>query len=320
MSLASMTRTSESETQTLVRLLDQSLSVSQRDEVSLPWDAADNTRGLIRRFLANHWQVTRPSVRSSFYSDDQQALILSIFDSLLSAEWRPRVKQALRDDTKGHPWGQDQSIAILGTPGSGPWQFLFTGRHLTLRAQSDEASPFAFGGPLVYGHAATGFNETSGHPGNVYWPQAQAAGRVHGLLDARTRALAEVVLLPRESEIAFRERPQGAPVASFSPEARAAFLDLFDLLVQPFRAEDRASVRACVEAQGGIDSLHIAFARQPRMSAPLWDVWRIEGPAFVWHFQGWPHVHVWVHVASTPRTGGILVRHGAFLFPEHDRL
>ena len=25
--------------------------------------------------------------------------------------------------------------------------------------------------------------------------------------------------------------------------------------------------------------------------------WRVEGPAFVWHFRGAPHVHVWVNVA-----------------------
>lgn len=26
--------------------------------------------------------------------------------------------------------------------------------------------------------------------------------------------------------------------------------------------------------------------------------WRLEGPAFVWHWRGAPHVHVWVNVAD----------------------
>jgi hypothetical protein len=30
----------------------------------------------------------------------------------------------------------------------------------------------------------------------------------------------------------------------------------------------------------------------------VWDNWRLEGPAFVWHFRGAPHVHVWVHIAD----------------------
>jgi hypothetical protein len=30
----------------------------------------------------------------------------------------------------------------------------------------------------------------------------------------------------------------------------------------------------------------------------VWDIWRLEGPSFVWHFRGAPHVHVWVNVAG----------------------
>ena len=32
----------------------------------------------------------------------------------------------------------------------------------------------------------------------------------------------------------------------------------------------------------------------------VWDIWRLEGPSFVWHFRGTPHVHVWVNVADDP--------------------
>ena len=31
----------------------------------------------------------------------------------------------------------------------------------------------------------------------------------------------------------------------------------------------------------------------------VWDNWRLEGPSFVWHFRGSPHVHVWVNVADS---------------------
>jgi hypothetical protein len=299
----------------------RSLSPSQRREVCLAWDFADEERGQVRGFIANHWQVTRPCVRSEFFGRAQQAALFDIYSALLAPGWRDRFLQALRDDTKGHPWGQDQSIAILGEPGAGPWHFLFTGRHTTLRAQGPGASDFAFGGPVVYGHAAQGnFWEGPGHRGNVFWPQAIAASQVHALLDPSLRALAEVDRLPEEYDIAFRSQPFGAPVVAFNPRARKAFERLLSLLAQPYRATDRQRLSACLQAQGGIDCLHLAFAREPRMSAPLWDVWRVQGPAFVWHFQGSPHVHGWVHVASTPHAGSIQSRHGAFIFPEHDEL
>jgi hypothetical protein len=56
------------------------------------------------------------------------------------------------------------------------------------------------------------------------------------------------------------------------------------------------------------------------MSAPEWDVWRIEGPAFVWHFQGYPHVHGWINIAAAPDIAPTNARRGAFIHPEHDPL
>jgi hypothetical protein len=32
----------------------------------------------------------------------------------------------------------------------------------------------------------------------------------------------------------------------------------------------------------------------------VWNVVRLEGPSFVWHYRGAPHVHVWVNVADDP--------------------
>jgi hypothetical protein len=28
----------------------------------------------------------------------------------------------------------------------------------------------------------------------------------------------------------------------------------------------------------------------------MWDMWRIEGPSFVWHFRGAPHVHAYINI------------------------
>jgi hypothetical protein len=30
----------------------------------------------------------------------------------------------------------------------------------------------------------------------------------------------------------------------------------------------------------------------------VWDIWRLEGPSFVWHFRGAPHVHAYINIAQ----------------------
>ena len=62
-----------------------------------------------------------------------------------------------------------------------------TGRHMTLRADGNTGEHVAFGGPIFYGHAASGFNEKTDHPGNVFWPQALAANKVYQMLDGKQR-------------------------------------------------------------------------------------------------------------------------------------
>lgn len=296
-----------------------SLTAAQRREICLPWDFADERRGLVRRFIANHWQVTRPCVKSDFFSDAQQALIREIFLALLNPTWHARFLRQMSDDAHGHPWGQDQSIAIFGDPSASPWQFLFTGRHLTLRVDGDRRGGTAFGGPIVYAHAATGFHEKPDHPGNIFWPQALCASELFGLLDERQKRAALPASFPREEEINFRAEAEGVPVATFTPAQMARLERLLVLLLEPFRKADQIRVIDCLNAQGSAACLKLSFREANRMSVGAFDDFRLEGPAFIWHFQGVPHVHCWVHVAARPGPP-VKAARGAFIFPEHDGL
>jgi hypothetical protein len=301
------------------KALYRSLSEAQRREVCFDWDHRDAERGLLRTFIANHWQVTRPCVRSDFFTREQQHLIHEAFTHLVNPAWYPRFMKQLKDDTKGHPWGADQSIALFGDPETGPFQFLITGRHLTLRAGGDAESRAAFGGPILYGHQVTGYYERPNHPGNVFWPQALAASRLADMLDTPQLWQAVVDALPDEAAIGFREQREGLPVASLTAEQKRQLEETLAVLVEPFRESDRARVAELLARQGGLDRCHLMLARDGRMSAPRWDNWRLEGPSFLWHFRGFPHVHVWVHVAedaSAPANA----RHGTYLFPNHDPL
>jgi hypothetical protein len=48
---------------------------------------------------------------------------------------------------------------------------------------------------------------------------------------------------------------------------------------------------------GGLDQLRMAFYREGDLGKDqTWDIWRVEGPSFVWHFRGAPHVHAYINI------------------------
>ncbi|HRQ89197.1 MAG TPA: hypothetical protein PLA50_10380, partial [Bacteroidia bacterium] len=61
-----------------------------------------------------------------------------------------------------------------------------------LRAGSGHNTPSAFGGGIAHGHEPSGFFEDIGHPGNIWWYQAELANRVYALLDEKQRRRALV--------------------------------------------------------------------------------------------------------------------------------
>jgi hypothetical protein len=315
--------TPASPAETAIKALWESLTDTQRNEICFDWDYREKRRGLLRTFIANHWQVTRPCIRSDFFTRQQQFIIHDIFRELVNPEWYPRFLKQLKDDTFGHPWGADQSVALFGAPGSGKFQFLLCGRHLTLRADGGTEGRVAFGGPILYGHAPSGYDESVHHPGNIFWPQAEHANRLFRMLDGWQRQRALVDSLPPEQAVVFQGTNgsfPGLPVSEMAPDQRHELRKILLALVEPFREEDQRSVEDCLTLQGGLEKCSLAFYREgARFQAGTWDNWRLEGPAFVWYFRGTPHVHVWVHVANDPSVE-LNARNGAYLHPEHDPL
>jgi hypothetical protein len=286
--------------ESLVRLLYDSLTASQKKQVCFGWSYAAEPLGLLRTRISANWHVTKPLIDSDFYTVDQQKLIREIFLGLIQPEWVARIDRQLNDDEGG--FGK-QSMAIFGTPASGKFEFVLTGRHITLRCDGNSAEHVALGGPIVYGHAASGFNEKPGHPNNIFWPQAVAANSIAKMLDGRQRAVAVIKTPPRENAIAFQGPTASLPgiaVKDLSADQRAHVQAVLAKLIEPYRQSDRDRVAACLKAQGGLDECHLAFYEKGQLTPGDYDIWRLEGPAFVWHFRGVPHVHTWVHVADDP--------------------
>lgn len=287
--------------ETVSKLLYESLSPKQMETICFAWDHTEPERGLLRTRVANNWNITEPNVTGEFYTKDQQAMIKHIFEETIQPDWHERIYKQLEDDAGGY--GNEQSIALFGKPGE-KFEFVMTGRHMTLRCDGNSAEHVAFGGPIFYGHAAQGFNEKPDHPGNVFWPQAVAANKVFEMLDGKQREKALVAKLPREQDSGF-QGPEGKfpgiPVSELASDQQSVVGEVLQKLVEPYRQIDREEALQCLKAQGGLEKCSLAFYSDGDIgNDKVWDCWRLEGPSFVWYFRGSPHVHVWVNVADDP--------------------
>jgi hypothetical protein len=301
---AADTAAASSAPESLVKVLYDTLSPKQKESICFAWDYQDPDRGLLRTRVANNWDITDYFINdNAFYTKDQQAIIRHIFEGIINPEWHARIDKQLSDDSGGY--GEQNSIAIFGEPGSPQCEFVMTGRHMTIRADGNSAEHVAFGGPIFYGHAAGGFDEAADHPGNIFWPQAQAANKLYQMLDAKQQEQALLANgLPDEKIVGFQGNGgkfPGLPVCELSSDQKEHLQQVVKMLIEPYRQSDQDEATNCLKTQGGLDACHLAyFAQEDIGSDKVWDIWRLEGPSFVWHYRGAPHVHVWVNVADDP--------------------
>ena len=198
----------------------------------------------------------------------------------------------MNDDAGGM---HSYSIAIFGEPGSSEFEFELTGRHLTLRADGNSVDKAAFGGPIVYGH---GIEEPAD---NLYFSQTKQTNEVFKALDADQMAKALVKSTPpKETAVAIKGeagRFEGIAVSELKDDQKQLVEKTLGVLLSPYRQEDRDEVMEIVKESGGMDKLHMAFYQQGDLqSDKVWDMWRVEGPSFVWHFRGAPHVHAYINI------------------------
>lgn len=293
--------TSTSDSETLTKVLYESLSDAQRGKVCYGWDHVDPKRGLLRTRVANNWMINEQEINSDFYTAEQRDLIRKIFEGVVDPEWVAKFDKQMEDDCGG--FGEEQSIGIFGNPGDGKFELVLTGRHMTLRCDGNSAGHVAFGGPIFYGHAPGG-DEEADHHGNVFWEQAVQANQLYTMLDGKQQKAAEVPRTPAEHLVGFQGRDgvfAGMPLTELSRDQKEQMQKVLGKLVEPFRQGDQQEALKCLESQGGLDACYLAFYTDDDLGKDrTWDNWRLEGPSFVWHFRGAPHVHVWVNVADSP--------------------
>jgi hypothetical protein len=280
--------TPQSTAETAVGRFYTSLSDEQKKVLVFPFDHE------LRKRISANWHITKPTVESSFFTKEQQKLVDDIVRNVTSPEGYERFQKSTEYDDGGIG---AYSVAVFGTPGSGKFQFELTGRHLTLRADGDSVDKAAFGGPIIYGHGEEVAKE------NLFLYQTKQVNEVFKALDGKQMEKALVKTAPKEDAVQL-QGPQGKfpgiNVAELSKDQKGLVESVLKTLLAPYRQEDVDEVFVILKNSGGIDKLNLAFYQQgDHYDDKVWDIWRVEGPSFVWHFRGHPHVHAYINIAQT---------------------
>ena len=279
--------------ETLVKTLFESLTPKQKETICMPWEHPK------RSMVGANWAIVKPTI-SEIFTADQQKMVEGILRGVTSEEWYPRVLEQMKHDGGGL---EEYHVALFGDPKSesGKFEWVLTGRHVTLRADGHSNANAAFGGPIFYGHAPKDTEDPS-HPGNVYWQQAQQANAVFQALDGKQRAVALRDTAPKEDQIKLQGKSgefAGIAIGELSKDQKKLVQKTMQSLLSPYRPSDASDAMKAIEANGGLDKIHLAFYKQEDLGSDgVWDIWRLEGPALVWHFRGAPHVHTWDNIAK----------------------
>ena len=286
--------TPKAPSETAVARFYASLKEEQRKLLCFPFD--DPKRSQVQ----NNWHIVKPTIKD--LTKEQQAFCDEIFKGLCSEEGHDRFKKQMDDDDGGI---ENYSVAVFGEPGTDrPFEWVLTGRHDTLRADGNSVEGAAFGGPIFYGHDATGSgNDDAKHTDNVWWYQGRQANAIFATLDDKQQARALVAKAepdaPRSIQLkGERSEAPGIPVAELDGQQKQMVQKLLKDLTSPFRAFDVEEVQECLKEAGGADKLRLTYYKDGDIgNDKVWDIWRLEGPAFAWYFHGSPHVHTWVNIA-----------------------
>jgi hypothetical protein len=274
---------------TLARRFYASLDGNQRAETCVDYDhplRQYHNRGV--------WGGGR-SVLFGFTHDQRQVLTDLLYAGL-SAEGRRRIP-----DEYFARWTGVESLRVLvcGVPTSAPYQIIFTGTHLNLRLGGRSREGAAFGGPQVYGDQRG--NEQVGLPANLYRGQFLIGQRILHSLDEGRQKLAVLDQAPVQTQIELQGKHgtfSGIPASELTAETKALVREVVEHIFSTYSPEEVAYARECLVANGGIDALFLSYYRHGEDGdIPEAQVFRLEGPAAVFYFRGYPHVHAFLNIA-----------------------
>lgn len=280
------------------------LSPAQRAQVFLPWDHPS-------RQLVNTLAIRKSPHIGTLFNAQQMPYVWRLWESMQSESGIARFREPLRAEAGGL---DGCVLAIYGDPAQGPCQSVISGGHIELRAGSQPGGSFADG--VAYGHQVG--NDVLRIPGNVWAHQSDAINSLAGMLTAEQWGQAVVADKPHELLLQVQGRGgrfDGLAVSTFNEEQRATFCELLATVLASYAPQYAEQATSDLQHLGGIDQLSVALyadngfyedgtqylGSEPRANERAYfQVWRVEGPGFVLHFEGYPHVHAYLRIARDP--------------------
>ena len=270
----------------------KSLTDEQKKTLCFPFEHE------LRQRISANWHVTKPTLGETFYTSPQREMITRIVKGLCSEEGHERLQKQMDDDAGGL---HEFSVAMFGEPGNGAFEFMLTGRHLTLRADGNSVDKAAFGGPIIYGYDQIEKDASK----NIYFYQTQQTDKVFRSMTEEQAAKALLTNAPAEASVQVQGESgkfSGIKVAELSADQKSEVEKTLSVLLAPYRKEDVEEVMDILKEAGGVDHLHMAFYQQEDIGGDkTWDIWRVEGPSFVWHYRGAPHVHAYINIGHVKK-------------------
>lgn len=274
--------------ETAVKRLYGTLTSDQRKAICFPFDDPKRNR------INANWAITKPTI-GDFFTKEQQAIVDEIFKGATSPDGYERFQKQMEDDSGGF---DTYHVALFGEPETGKFEWELTGRHMTIRVDGDSVEGTAFGGPIVYGHGAG--DSQKGLPGNVFYYQTIKANEVFEAMDGKQREKALLEKAPKENAVQLQGASgkfPGIAIGELARDQKELVEKVMKVILAPYREKDVDEAMAILKQGGGLDALHLAFYKSDDIGGDhVWDIWRLEGPNFVWHFRGAPHVHTYVNI------------------------
>jgi hypothetical protein len=296
----------------ILRALAATLTPRQRELVVLPAQHPS-------RQVTNTLTILERPHLGTLLSPAQRALVDALYRSMLSPEGRAAFAGTLA--VEGRLDGA--VLAIYGEPEQPDAAAVIMGGHLMLRSGTGPGGA-AFGGGTAYGHQIG--NGRWRVPGNSFAQHGDAANRLYAALSPAEKRRAVQPKPPHELVLQVqgaRGEFAGVRFDRLGEAAQEVAAQLVDTVFASYPDAERARAHACLAANGGLGALHFTCyashgfyadmtawgsldpAERARRGEPYWQVWRVEGPGAVLHFQGHPHVHAYVHVVREPERANL---------------
>jgi hypothetical protein len=281
--------------ESLIQELFGSLDDEQKKNIVMPFDHGGTTPTRLGMY---NGPVLNKKIGSN-YTKAQQELIQKIVRSMAAGE--DGYQRLSRNGTwDGSHALENCGCAFFGQPKDNEkYAWVFSGHHLTIRADGDFMDGAAWGGPMYYGHSPNGYSDK-----NIFYFQTKSVLEVMDALDEKQKAKAIVAGSPGEQapSVKFRKAEEvkpGIAARELSADQRKLVEQVMRNLLAPYRKEDADEVMEILKKNGGLEKLHLAFYRDKGAAEnERWHFWRLEGPGFVWNYRVLPHVHCYVNIAT----------------------